>query len=212
MRRSATITSVGFGLLLIGIGSAISAGLAKSGYLERVITSRNTGASSMQTEKMYWEGDRIRMERYSVAGLSVQIKNGNTLYMYSPAEKKAIKITASGKESRTVQDMLQMIAGSTKGGKKVGAGTVVGIKCDVYMIPVPGSKMSAKVYVSTDSRLPLPLKMQMSTGSGSQTIETRKLKLNYNVPDSMFSLPKGTKIEEKKLPQAPKVQPPAGRK
>ena len=106
-----------FGIMafILLAGQAQSAGLAKSGFIERVMTVKNTGASSVETSKLYWEGNNLR--------------------------------------------------------------------------------------------LPTLLKSQETSGALSRSVETKQLKLNYNVPDTMFSLPKGVTVKEEKFPT-----PPAGSK
>lgn len=185
---------------------AQSAGLAKSGFIERTITMKNTLASSAETTRLYWEGDNMRIERYSTSGLLVRIKKGQTLYIYMPSEKKAVKTIIPAGHGGTVQQMLEEISGPVKSGKKVGTARILGVDCNVYTAPARGG--TAKAYVSTDPRLPAVLKMQETSGAASRTIETKQLKLNYNVPDSMFSLPKGVAVKEEKFP----AMPPAGGK
>lgn len=196
------------------VGSANAAGLAKSGSMERVVTTKNVGASSVESEKYYWEGDRLRNEKYTIGGVLVQIKNGRTLYMYDPAGKQAIKTTLPDELAKSVGQMLMEQAGPVTGGKKVGAAKVAGIACDVYMISkTEGNEpRTAKVYVSTDPRLPIPLKIEITMGKGSQIVETRNVTLGGNIPDSLFSIPKGTKVTEKKLTAPPSQPPPAGAK
>ena len=211
-RIAKTLVSTVVAALLLA-GQALSAGLAKSGYMERVITTRNVGASATQTEKYYWEGDRLRSEKYSVEGQMVQIKNGRILYLYSPTDKEAVKVLLPDKLNMSVQQMLQEQSGSAKGGKKVGVKRVSGFDCDVYMLSktVGGVKRSAKLYVSTDPRLPIALKIEITMGKGSQVVESKNIKLNMNVPDSLFALPKGTKVVEKKV-NAPGQAAPGGAK
>ena len=195
-------------------GVVWAAGIAKSGYLERTETAKNTGAMEMSTVKMYWEGDNFRMEEYSVQGMVVQIKNGRNIYIYNPSLKKAMKqVLPEG--AQTVQQLLAGMGGPVNGGKKVGSAKVAGFTCDVYTVAAPGKKAggSTKIYISTNPQLPIMLKRQTAQGSRSISSDTKVVKLNYNVPDSMFTLPKGTKIETAKTggPAAPNAQPPAGK-
>ena len=177
--------------------------------MERVILAGNAGASSMETSKLYWEGDNMRVERYTTAGLLVRIKKGQTLYIYVPAEKKAVKTVIPAGHAETVQKMLEEMTGPITGGNKLGTARVAGVNCNVFAVSVKGR--TAKAYVSTDARLPVLLKIQEASGTASRTIETRRVKLNYNVPDTMFSLPKGTTVKEEKFPTVPKQSPSGGK-
>lgn len=205
------ISAVGIAAVLAG--PAFSAGLAKSGFMERVVTTRVVGASLTETEKIYWEGDRLRSEKYGVERVLVEIKNGKTLYLYNPAGKEAVKTIIPDKYARSVQQILGEQGGSPKGGKKVGTKKVAGFDCDVYTLTknVGGISRSAKLYVSKDPRLPIALKIEITMGKGSQIIETRNVKLNINVPDSMFAPPKGTKITERKASASGQTAPGAAK-
>lgn len=181
---------------------AMSASIAKSGYVERVVTTKNVGASSMETVKIYWEDDRMRMENYTVAGLGVQIKDGRTMILYQPDKKTAIKTVVPDKYAKSVQQMLTEQTNAVSGGKKTGTAKVAGIPCDVYTFA--GSKGgSGKLYVSTDPRFPMPLKEVITVGTALRTVETKVVKLNQDIPNSMFVLPKGTKVKEEKFPEQP---------
>ena len=213
MSRMTRILILAAGIAAVLAGPAFSAGLAKSGFMERVVITRNVGASLTQTEKYYWEGDRLRSERYGMEGLLVEIKNGKTFYLYNPAGKEAVKTIIPDKYARSVQQILGEQSGSPKGGKKVGTKKVAGFDCDVYVLSktVGGVSRSGKLYVSKDPRLPIALKIEITMGKGSQIVETRNVKLNINVPDSMFALPRGTKITEKKASASGEIAPGAAK-
>jgi outer membrane lipoprotein-sorting protein len=95
--------------------------------------------------------------------------------------------------------------------KKVGTGTILGFKCDIYQrtIKTKEGTVTAKVWLSTDKRLPTALKMTATGPKGTTTEETKKIKLNIDIPDSNFVLPKGTVVQEVKPGQMPggKQQP-----
>lgn len=197
-------------LLAVSACAAMAAGMAKSGSLERTMTVRTTGASAVETEKFFWKNDKLRAEKYSITGMLIQIKDGKTIYIYNPSGKEAMKAVMPDKAAKTVQQMLAEESVSIKGGKKVGTAKVAGFACDVYMLSkkVGGMTRSAKAYLCTDSRLPIPLKMEITMGKITQIIETKNIKLNTNLADSMFVLPKGTKVTVQKAaaPTAPKTK------
>jgi outer membrane lipoprotein-sorting protein len=195
--------------VLLGISALASAQLPKSGYIERIETNKNVGASSMQTIKMYWEGDRQRTERYTVRGVIVQIQSGQAFYLYDPAQNRALKTTVPANEAKSVQEMLKEMTTPPKDGKKVGKAKVRAFDCDVYSVSMPKAAKGhgAKVYVSKDKRFSAVMKIELTAGPKSDTMEVRAMKLNYNVPDTMFALPKGVKVEEKKFEPLPKGQP-----
>lgn len=107
-------------LFVLPMLPAEAAGMASSGSLEQVVTAKNTGASSTQTTKVYWEANRMRVETYTVLGVIVEIQNGKTLYAYNPAKKEAVK-TALSDESITVQARLKAMAAPLKDTKRVDA-------------------------------------------------------------------------------------------
>lgn len=167
--------------------------------MEQVETVRNTGASITSTTKIYWKNDNLRIEKYAVSGSTIQIKHGRDFYVYVPAQKAAQKVVVSAGQMMSVEQMFKNKMKITEGGKKIGAGLVAGVTCDIYSIPAKGR--SSKVYVSTDSRFPIPLKIETTAGSMSEVSDTTSLKLNTSISDSMFTLPKGTKL----VTQSPKA-------
>ena len=170
--------------------------IAKSGSLTQIVTQKNTGASKTETTKVFWEGSRMRVERYSLLGLFIELQDGSTIFLYSPKDKSAIKSTS--KNAISVQSRLQAMAKSSAKGKKVGMGTVSGVKCSVYT--ASSGKGRAKWYQSDDSRFPLILKTSITIGSANELTEVHDLKLNSNISDRLFQLPKGVKVTEAKKP------------
>lgn len=182
-------------------GVSHAAGLAASGSLFQTQTIRNTGASLTSTKKMYWKGDNVRIEQYTIDGLNVEIKKGREIYQYIPEQKAALKIVVPADKAVTVQQLLQSEAKAPSGGKKIGTKLVAGIKCDVYSLSRNGQ--SAKVYMSTDPRFPLPLMTEVKAGTVTQVTETKSIKLNASISNTLFTLPKGTKVKVQSL-TAPK--------
>lgn len=207
MINKKSIIFVACGLLGLSAlaGLVMSASIAKSGYVERVVTMKNVGASSMETVKIYWEDDRMRMENYTVAGLGVQIKDGRTMILYQPDKKTAIKTVVPEKYAKSVQQMLAEQTNAAKGGKKTGTAKVAGILCNVYTFS-GGKNGTGQLFVSTDPRFPMPLKEVITVGSAVRTVETKVVRLNQDIPNSMFVLPKGTKVKEEKFPERPSKQ------
>ena len=206
MKSVATVVSLG---VLLGISALALAQLPKSGYMERVEISKNVGASGMQTIKMYWEGNRQRTERYTVGGVIVQIQNGQSFYLYDPSQNKALKTVVPASEIRGIQAVLSEMIKPPRNGKKVGKAKVRAFDCDVYSVSMPKAAKGhgAKVYVSRDKRFPAVVKIELIAGPKSDIMEVRTMRLNYNVPDTMFTIPKGVKVEERKLQALPKGHP-----
>lgn len=200
--------------LVVVTGLAWAGGMAKSGSFQRTISIRTTGASATESENYYWSGDRLRAEKFSINGVIIQIKNGNTLYIYNPAAKEAMKAVLPSKYNKSVQQMLSEEAGTAKSGKKVGSAKVAGFDCDVYMVSKTsgGVTKSAKFYMCRDPRLPVPLKLELTLGKVIQIVETKNIKLNTSISSSMFAVPKGTKVKEQKIDPAAMKPAPGGPK
>lgn len=190
-------------LLAVAVG-AYAAGMASSGSLTQVITSTNTLASNVETAKVIWSGDKLRVEHYTMEGLIVEIQDGCTHYVYVPEKKSAIRMVLPKENTLSVQQLLESMSRPVKGGTKIGAETLNGFKCDIFTIK--NDKLDGKFYISTDQRLPLKIKTIIKVGTVGQTFEIKDVKLNYNVSANLFKLPAGTKIEDKKveLPSATK--------
>lgn len=197
------------GLTMLASGVSHAAGLAKSGYWERVMTQTNVGASSVNTVKTYWSGNRKRNEQYSLSGTLVEIKDGNTVYVFKLGGHTALKTTIPEKMSTSVQQELGALAAKArpdKSARKVGTGSVAGLPCNVYQVSGK-SGAKAKVYVSTNPQFPMAVKAEITGGHARQITDTKQIKLNYRVPDSMFSLPRGMKVEVRSF----KAQTPGGK-
>ncbi|MHB1001390.1 MAG: DUF4412 domain-containing protein [Armatimonadota bacterium] len=202
MRKLTGIISLCVIILSILISGVYAANLAKSGYWERVITTRNTGASSIVTRKTYWKGNKKRTEVYTIKGTIVEIKDGRTLYTYILSGKEAEKVVIPEKLSISVQQEMQANAAVPKNAKKTGTTSIKGYKCNIYKISASGAKMT--LYMSTDSRFPLPIKSETTVGKAVEITDTKVLKLNTTVSDSLFVLPKGIKVTERKVKELPK--------
>jgi hypothetical protein len=198
------VAAAGF-VFLLAVSSVGAADLAKSGVWDRIITIKKPGCSASTTLKTYWKGNNKRTEQLAVQGVTVDIKRGSTRYTYVPAKKAAIRMVVPQKYASkdvSVQKELELMAAQTKAtvrkAKKIGSATVAGIKCDVYKVLMPKGG-TVRIYVSADPRFPLPLRTVASVGRESETTETRSIKLGGDVPDSMFSVPKGVKVREVKM-------------
>lgn len=213
MKRGLTAAIVAVTVLVLA-GLASAGTLANSGSFDRTTTIRSTGASATESGKYYWKGDNVREDRYSVGSQLIQLKVGKTIYLCNPDAKSAMKFVLPDKMQKSVVQALAEGMGRFDPGKKVGTSKVAGFPCDVY---VSSKKMGAvmthsKVYISTDPRLPIPLKVELAIGKATQTVETRNIRLNAKISDSMFALPKGTKVTERKLGAAPAPAMPKGKK
>ncbi|MFA6666443.1 MAG: hypothetical protein WCT06_07700 [Armatimonadota bacterium] len=199
--RFAWMTSAAL-VFISSLAFAAPAEMAKSGYIRQTTTIINTNASLIQTTNIYWRGDCMRTEQYGVDGLVIQIKNGKTLYMYSPSRAQAVKTNLPA-NSQSVQQILKSMATPVAGGKKIGSSVVAGIKCDAYKV-TKDKNSSAIVYQSTDPRFPLPLKTVITVGKAKQTTQTKSIKLNTTIASRMFTLPAGVKVKEAKIPSGSK--------
>jgi ABC-type hemin transport system ATPase subunit len=123
--------------------------------------------------------------------------------MYSPSRAQAVK-TSLPANSQSVQQILKSMSTPITQGKKVGASTVAGMKCNAYKI-TKGKNSAAIDYQSTDPRFPLPLKTVITVGRAKQTTQTKTIKLNNTIASRMFTLPAGVKVKEAKMPSQPQA-------
>ena len=106
--------------------------------------------------------------------------------------------------------MAQETAETAKKEKKVGSANIACLKCDIYEISVPKAG-SMKFYVSTDPRFPMALKSVMTAEGSSQINDTKSLKLNVNVSDSMFQVPKDVEVQDEKIDEPSQAEPPVNK-
>ncbi len=226
------ITSLLFGLngLCQAKSKSIVQHMRDSGFKHKTAswTAKSTqkdekGKVSKTESKIWISGDKYRMEskEQQSGKKTVFIDDGKVKYIYTPGEKKAMKL-GTGMESMFGQmlssDIFAESARNRKNAKPAGKGKVDGKKCTIFTykseITIMSNKISndVKEWVWIKEDFPLKSivktpKQKMSMGmvtteipASETTTVIKKLAFNKTIAGNMFKLPKGTKIEEGNVP------------
>lgn len=204
-RRMALVVAVG----VLAVSAAL-AGLPRSGQLQQVTTRRMGGKTQTIIQDIKWSGSKFRMEGSFGGRKTIIIGDGKTAYFYDPAAKQA----TAGKQSQLMGPggtiMNGAIASAKAGikrGKKIGSQRVNGFNCDVYIatMPMGNGKIVKKSWINKDPNLPIEVKSTVTANGNTVDSIVRNVKLGVKLPNSLFALPKGTKIIEH--PQMPMMGP-----
>ncbi len=199
-----------------------------------VISTRTekNGRQTTSTGKFWISGDQYRMEGKDPQQdkTLVFIDNGRERYLYTPEEKKAIRwgpALDSLYAGLLNSDMVAESVRQVRHAKKLGSGTVDGKACDILAYPSTVKFMNTEVtsrvktWVWKDKQFPLksivktpPYTLQIALIStpvpASETTQVvKELVLDQPIPDSLFTLPPGTQVEN---PEDPSSLPRTGEK
>lgn len=182
-----------------------------------------TGKTTNSEGKMWIDGDKYRMESKNQQDgkLMVMIDDGQEMYMYTPAERKAFKwgrAMESMYSGMLSGDLVAESARQRKTAKKIGSETVDGKPCDIYAYPQTVTFMQNQVtsdvkeWFWAAEKFPLKtvvktpkyqMKMMFITTEmpASETTSVIKdLKFDQTFDASLFALPAGTKVETMEMP------------
>jgi len=190
-----------------------------------VSTTKEEGGKTTTSEgKMWISGNKYRMESRDKQNnkTMVMIDDGQVMYMYDPAEKKAF-VWGPGVEamfgSMLNSDLVAESARQRKTARKVGSEVVDGKACDIYAYqskitvmknPVTSDvkewlwkaeQFPIKTVVNTPKHKMKIMIMSMDVPASETTNEIKNLVLDKPVDESLFSLPAGTQVETMDMPE-----------
>jgi len=155
-----------------------------------------TEGTTMQG-KMWVQSDKVKQET-SVQGQSMMmLYDGTTFYMYNPAEKMAIKYTASdmqgdGEDVDTPLDFTE--EASDQAVTELETVNYEGQKCRVLLVKEKDSEDEVKMWVREDYGIPVCV--EATDASGAKTvIEYKNLEVG-GIPASTFELPEGVQVQD----------------
>lgn len=190
-----------------------------------ISTSKDSkGKTTTSQAKMWIKGNKVRLETKNRKDnkIIVFIDDGRERIVYMPDDKKAVKWSSQLEAmygGMLNNNMVVESANQRKKAKKTGTGKVDGKVCDIMSYQSKVTYMNntvtsdVKEWLWKKEGLPLKSivntpkhKMQMGFMSvdvpASETTNLVKdIKLNKPVKDSMFTVPKGTKIETVTMPE-----------
>ena len=202
MCRSGIVALGIAGALLLAEGSVLADSTPKSGQFDQVETVTTPLVSLKSTSHVTFKGDEFRIEGTDLSpdhnyALNDTIDDGQSYYLYYPDASTALRAPITEKPESTLDTLRDQTEAKLQGAAKTGETSVNGFDCDVYSQSLPGGS-KVQLYQSKDPRFPYIVKTLLTNpGQGvTRTYEIQNVKLDAAVNDSLFTLPKGTKIVE----------------
>jgi hypothetical protein len=197
-RRAAALAA----LFSLAGGAAWSAAAPTSGVLqyETELVIANQPPRKM-AQKIWFKGQKFRVENSTPMGSQVTLGGPGGVFMLMPGSKEAMKLPAQKPPKGGVAGLPFGDMARFKQQKKVGSEKVGAYMTDIYEQSIdvkmpgggPGQKGSTRTWVTPS--LPVPVKVVTKMPPSFQTTTVLKsAQLNAAVADSMFQLPKGTKV------------------
>jgi outer membrane lipoprotein-sorting protein len=164
----------------------------RTAVIEMVSTTSMPGQAPMTTRyRLWWKGDRLRMETRGPGGGSITLKRGRNGYAYDPARKLAHRVALPDAPASTDYPFGNPIA--APGFRKTGKERVGAYACDIYEQAAQG-RGGATTRVWMAKGVPVPVKTVTSGSGFAATMSLTRLQRNVAIPDSQFELPRGTRV------------------
>jgi outer membrane lipoprotein-sorting protein len=185
----------------------------------------DTGKVVNSEGKMWIDGDKYRMESKNQQDgkQMVLLDDGQEMYMYTPADRKAIKWSKSMEamySGMMSSDIVAESARQRKTAKKVGAEAIDGKPCDIYVYKQTVTFMQNQVTSDVKEWFWAPEKFPIKTVVNTPKYQMKMMFISTDVPASettsvikdlkfdapldagLFALPAGTKVETMEMPPA----------
>ncbi len=195
-------------------------------WTTRTVQKDETGKTTNSEGKMWIDGDKYRMESKDPKDgkLMVMIDDGQEMYMYTPAERKAVKwgqAMESMYSGMLSSDLVAESARQRRTAKKIGSEVVDGKPCDIYSYKQTVTFMQNQVTSEVTEWLWTAEKFPIKTVVKTPKYQMKMMFITTDVPASettstihdlvydrptdaaLFTLPAGTKVETLEMPVAP---------
>ena len=176
---------------------ADAATLPTSGTFDEVTTITANHLTVKMVKSVTFKGANYRMDS-TMLDLTPysRIMDNNTMYSYLPNQQTAMRKVSTEKEVGLPEQLWAQKNAFLQGATKGGLDTVSGFPCDIYSKPQSSSDVSFRVWISRDPRFPFVVKTEtIDHKQGVTQIQVvENIKLNTPVSDSVFALPKSTKL------------------
>jgi outer membrane lipoprotein-sorting protein len=182
--------------------SSLSDIVKKADSLTTYAYTYSIGSNGKTSEyKIYVKDKKVRMDFGSESDGSKMsyIVNGKSLFMYVADQKTATKMKYDSDTDPT--EGLRPYSAQTVIGKddldtlnKIGRENVNGIDCNIYEYGVTGAG-STKIYVSREYGVLIKMVSSDADKKDVMSFEIKDMSIG-NIDDSVFELPKGTKVTD----------------
>ena len=145
------------------------------------------------TMKIWEKDEKMRIE--SVAGgmgfTTIYRKDG--IYNIVPGQNMATKMPVPETTTNALKNHEKYLDEiKSLGAKQVGTENIDGVPCDIYEYNEPAAGSQIKVWVRQKERF--PAKMTATVLNKTTEIRFTDIQINKDVPDELFTIPKGMKI------------------
>jgi outer membrane lipoprotein-sorting protein len=202
IRRAACLA-----LLIVGTaGDGWGAAPPSSGYVEYEMSMGTGQQQQKQVLKMWFKGQRRRQEVVTPQGPQVQLILPEAVYLMTPGSKEATKIPPQAGVKANKANPFGDIEQLKRGSKKVGSEKVGSYDAEIWehtaevsdKLSGKSDKVSSRFFIAPG--VPVPVKIVQVTPMGLMVTELKQFRTNIAIPDTMFQLPKGTKVSTSRRP------------
>jgi len=197
------------GCLIITFHSLSRGKSAMSLQYEVVYATISGGNSRVRVAQIWRKGDKMRVE-YEEGTIVIWTGDPDYFLQFTPSTHSAIKAIRSkdftpDEMRRFLEDMAHGVFVPEMGkAERVGQEIVQGLACDVLesTIELPSGAYKRKEwrYNLPGTQRSLVLRGIWQNNSEVDIVfEVKRLRMNENIPDSLFKLPRGTRVTELEL-------------
>jgi len=171
--------------------------LPTSGEFDQVQTITSPRLTVKSVDHVTFKGKRYTMQSVDAQSFEpyTDLADGQSYYHFVPAANEAMRLIINSKQQGALDELKQQTTDKIQGMTKTGSLTYDGYACDSYAKDL-GDGAKVTMVLSTNPEFPFIVKTTLTVPSKSltQINEIANIKLNSPVDDSVFVLPKGTKI------------------
>jgi len=156
-------------------------------YEQQITMTGGNQQRNQRLVKVFVKAGKVRMESPE----ATLVSDGKHAYACLAASKQAfaMPLQAVAVMDGTWESLKRGLPG---GARRVGTGKAGGYQCDIYVTTAAeakGKRTTAKVWVYP--RLNLPVRSEVTMPGGKMLVETRNVRVDEPLADSLFTLPTG---------------------
>ena len=187
--KNRTLILSGF-LILQGVIAANSHAFAFSASYDQKVSVSGTHIATVSVKV---KEQFMRAESDFGGMKTIMFRNSKGVFSYLPEQKVATQIPASLDRPNLTKDIPHyMDFLKANNAVKVGSEKFQGYDCDVYKFIEPTIKKEGKAWVWKEKKF--PVKIEVNAAEGLTVVEMANIKLDQDVPNTEFDLPKNTQI------------------
>ncbi|HXM78907.1 MAG TPA: DUF4412 domain-containing protein [Thermoanaerobaculia bacterium] len=160
---------------------------------------RQPSPGPIQAE-MWLKQGRMRTKTAMMGMTMHMVKAGDTVYQWTEGEKTGMKMSAVAAQRHPGGgDAANRIDEYRAKGKKIGAETIDGHPCEIYVLTTAatgaGGPRKETAWLASDLHY-FPVKVITESDGGKQTTRNRDIEWNAAIPDAMVTPPKDVEFQD----------------